>query len=307
MTLQQLEYVLAVEEYRHFVRAAESCGITQSTLSSMIHKLEEELDILIFDRNAHPIEPTTSGQEIIKQARIVLFHANQLKEMSLTERKRVSGHIQLGITPTIGPYIIPKLFKFINDIPDVTMNACELDPMQIIAKLKTAEINMAIMSQIVDDPTILEIPLFQEKFYAYVSEHDPLFKEEAIQSEDIPAERLWSLSNEICLRKEICNLVAKESTRQSNYQTGSVPTLLHIVNQNDGLTVIPELHIPMIREEDRFRIRPIVNPEPIRQVSLFVRSDFVREGLLNLIADGIKKIIPSEMIEPRLCKFQIHL
>lgn len=163
MTLQQLEYVVAIDKYRHFVKAAESCGITQSTLSSMLRKLEEELDLTLFDRNSHPIRPTLAGEEIIKQAKVVLFHSKQLQEMSLSERKKETGHIKLGVTTTVAPYVMPKLFKYIKDIPDLDITAFELYRDEIVRMLKNADLDMAIMSLPGNEPDLLEIPPLQRE------------------------------------------------------------------------------------------------------------------------------------------------
>lgn len=307
MTLQQLEYVLAVAEYRHFVRAAEACGITQSTLSSIIKKLEEELDLTIFDRNSHPVKPTMAGEEIIKQARVVLFHAKQLQEQSMNERKRATGNVHLGITPTIAPYIIPKLFKYLDTVPDVTIQAYEIRRSKIIAQLKSAELDMAIMSYPKDDDELLEIPLYKERLFAYVSPQDPLSEQDSIDSINMPEDRLWTLQHEICFQLQLSEFCDRESMRRSRYEAGSVASLLHIVNENGGFTVIPELHIPMLRDDHRCNLRPMVNPEPIRQVSLFIRKDYVREGLLNVIVDGIKTIIPPRMLNEHIAKFPVRL
>lgn len=307
MTLQQLEYILAVDKYRHFVRAADSCGVTQSTLSTLIRKLEEELDIVIFDRNSHPIQPTLAGEQIINQAKVVLFHSKQLQEMSLSERKKASGHIRLGITPTIAPYIIPKLFHYIDEIPEVTMHASELLRPDLIRHLKAADIDMAIMSLPQKEEGLLEIPLYEEKFYAYVSPLDDLWKEKTICSDNLNRENLWALKNEICFQKQVSDFCDQESERKSRYESGSIATLFHIVNENIGFTVIPELHLPMLRKEHLDNVRPLVDPVPVREVSLFVRSDYVRESLINILIDGIKRIIPKEMMNEHVLKYQVRL
>lgn len=307
MTLQQLEYIIALDEYRHFVKAAEACNITQSTLSSMVHKLEEELDLQIFDRNSHPIKPTLAGEGIIKQARVVLFHTNQLKELSTVEHNGVTGHIRLGVTPTVAPYIIPELFSYINTIPEVTMTASELYRDKLIEMLKNAELDMVIMSLPKKDEQLLEIPLFKEKLWVYVSPNDELYKQSAINFDTMPRDRLWALKHEICFQKQLEYHYEYESERSSMYESGNIATLLRTVNANSGYTVLPELHIPLIRECDLQNLRPFEEPAPVRNVSLFVRADYVRSGLLNIIADGIKTIIPQHMLDERLLKYKIKL
>lgn len=307
MTIQQLEYILAIDKHRHFVKAATACGITQSTLSSMIHKLEDELDIVIFDRNSHPVQPTLAGKEIIRQAEIVLFHANQLKEFSMQERKRVSGRIKLGITPTIAPYLMPKLFKHISETKDVKMTAFEVYRDRLVEMLKSGEIDIAIMSLPQIDTGLLEIPLYKEEINAYVSPTDNLYEKESIEFNEMPYDKLWVLRHEIHFHCDIPDLKNYEENRNVTYKTGNMSTMISIVDENGGFTLIPELQIPLLDETRAKNIRKIVNPTPIRTVSLFVRNDFVQESLLNIVADGIKEFLPQRVIDERLLKYPIRL
>ncbi|MCQ2286843.1 MAG: hydrogen peroxide-inducible genes activator [Bacteroidales bacterium] len=308
MTLQQLEYVLAVYQYRHFAKAAEACGITQSTLSLMIHKLEEELDIVIFDRNSHPVRPTMAGEDVIKQAQVVIYNARQLKEMTLSERKRVSGDIHVGVSPTVAPYVVPKMFSYLRQYyPELHLLPIELRQKNTVERLKNAQIDMAIMSMPQKDEQLLEIPLYQEKFLAYVSPTDPLYKESEVCYATMPRERLWSLMDEICFQHQVNVKGGIGDDSANGYESGSLVTLMQIVDENGGFTILPELHYPLLNPARRLHTRPIVSPTPMRQVSLFIRRDYVRESIVNVIADAIKKIIPMKMLDERLAKFPIRL
>lgn len=307
MTLQQLEYIVALDEQRHFARAAEVCKITQSTLSLMIRKLEEELDITIFDRKMHPIKPTLVGENLIRQARIVLFHSKQLLKLTQNERQKSSGEIRLGITSTIAPYIMPKFFKYINNFTDIKLIAKEMYNCDIVGKLKSAEIDMAIMSNPGKNSELLEIPLYNEKLLAYVSPNDPLSKNESIDLEKSPNKKLWPLKQSICFKNQIEGLTTYNNIERNIYETGNISTLLQIVDENDGFTVLPELHIPLLCDETKKNLRPIAEPVPTRTVSLFVRADYMRENLINIVIDGIKSIIPENMINDRLKKYRVKL
>lgn len=307
MTLQQLEYIVALDEQRHFARAAEVCKITQSTLSLMIRKLEEELDITIFDRKMHPIKPTLAGESLIRQARIVLFHSKQLLKLTQNERQKSSGEIRLGITSTIAPYIMPKFFKYINNFTDIKLIAKEMYNCDIVGKLKSAEIDMAIMSNPEKNSELLEIPLYNEKLFAYVSPNDPLSKNGSIDLEKSPSKKLWPLKQSICFKNQIDGLSTYSNIERNIYETGNISTLLQIVDENDGFTVLPELHIPLLCDETKKNLRPIAEPVPTRTVSLFVRADYMRENLINIVIDGIKSIIPENMINDRLKKYRIKL
>ncbi len=308
MTLQQMEYIVAVDQYRHFVRAAEACGVTQSTLSSMIQKLEQELDVLIFDRNSHPIQPTLSGRQIISQAKVLLFNASQLKEMVLSERERESGEIKLGIIPTVAPYILPKLFKRIHDnYPDITLRASEARASAIIERLERAELDMALLATPLNNDALFEIPVYYEKFVAYISPTEILFNQKEIETHHMPSEHLWVLQEGHCLRDQVMNICEQNSGYSAIYEAGNIDTLVKIVEENGGYTIIPELHVALLRRCQQTKIRKIVNPEPVREISLVVRKDYVRERMLNIIAESIKEIIPEHMLDARLKKFTIKL
>lgn len=311
MTLQQLEYILALNKCRHFIKAAESCGVTQSTLSFMIRKLEEELDVVIFDRSAHPVRPTMAGEEVLRQAQLIVYNARQLKELSMSEHKKASGDLSIGITPTVAPYIVPKLFSYLRQYhPDIRLHPIELHRNGTVERLLHAEIDVAIMSMPEKNPELLEIPLYKENFVAYVSPTDPLFKEKEICYQRLPRDRFWSLKNEICFYHQVDaegEMPAEAEDSTSVYESGSLVTLMHIVDENGGFTVIPQLHIPLLSNYRRERIRPLVDPVPSRCVSLFVRRDYVRETLLNVLADAVKTIVPNSMLDERLLKYPIRL
>ena len=160
------------------VKAAQSCGVSQPTLSTLINKLEEELDTVIFDRSAHPIRPTEIGEQIINQAKVVLYNISQLKELSLSEREQNSGRLRLGVIPTIAPYILPKLFQEMRTSqPQIDLQVSEQQTHIIVEKLRKAELDMAILATPLNYDDILEIPLYYEKFLAYISPQESIYQD----------------------------------------------------------------------------------------------------------------------------------
>lgn len=299
---------MALDTYRHFVHAAESCGVSQSTLSTLLKKLEDELDTIIFDRDSRPLKPTPAGEKVIAQARVILFNVNQLREITLSERQQSSGDVSIALIPTVAPYIIPKLFKQLNiDSPDIHPRIFELQTSEILTKLSRAEIDMAIMATPLEQQNLLEVPLYYEKLVVYVSPEESLYKLKEVRSYEIPSDHLWMLKEGHCLRNQVLNLCEKVSGYKAIFEAGSIDTLVKIVDENGGYTVIPELHIDLLCERQRDNIRPLVSPEPVREISLVIRNDFVRERMLNEVASAVKKIIPEHMIDTRLKKFAIRL
>ena len=308
MTLQQLEYVLALEKTRHFVRAAELCGITQPTLSAMIQKLEDELDCKIFDRSRNPIETTEIGKKIIRHAQEIIFQSNQLKESVQAEKEILSGSLNFAVIPTIAPYLLPKFIAaFKKKYPDISLKVSEMHTNTIIEKLRIAEIDMAILSTPLGDQKILEVPLYYEKFLAYISPNESIYTKTELSATDMPLDHLWVLEEGHCLRNQVFNFCNEKTQQSSVYESGSIDTLVKIVDFNGGYTVIPELHIELLSEIQKLNLRDIVKPEATREISIVIRHDFVREGMLNAVAECIKQIIPSHMLDARLKKFAIRL
>lgn len=308
MTLQQLEYIVAVDEHRHFVRAAESCGVTQSTLSSLIQKLETELDVVIFDRACHPIEPTALGREIIAQARVVLYNASQMEELVSTHKEMAVGNISLGVASTIAPFILPRLFSYMQkNHPDVVLHVEEARVETLKAKLQRAELDVAILAMPVAEDNLLEIPIFRERYVAYVSSECDLYNSMELDTQTLRADDIWVLGESYCPNVEQFPFCVRDISSVSIYAAGSIETLMRIVDENGGYTIIPELQLQLMSDASRNNVRELYNPVPGREVAFVVRRDFVRQRMLNILADAIKSIIPEEMIDERLKKFAIKL
>ena len=290
------------------MRAAESCGVSQPTLSSLINKLEEELDLKIFDRTAHPVRPTETGQRIIDQAKVALYNVSQIKEIALAERDSCAGKVHMGVIPTVAPYVLPRMFsKMHQRYPQIELRVSEMRTSVIIERLRKAEIDMALLATPLDQSDLLEIPVYYEKFIAYVSPEDPLYAQSQINAREMPIDRLWVLQEGHCMRNQVFNFCQTRSSYSTIYEAGSIDTLVKIVDANGGYTIIPELHQSLLSETQRQHIRPFVAPEPVREISLVVREDYVREGLVNAIAGVVKGIIPEDMVDSRLKKFTIRL
>lgn len=308
MTLQQLEYIVAVDKYRHFVRAAESCGVTQSTLSSLIQKLEVELDATIFDRTQHPVAPTPLGEEIIAQARVILYNASQMGELVASYKGSAVGDIRLGTVSTIAPFILPQLFRYMSDHhSDINLHVEEARVETIKQKLKRAELDIAILAMPVADEALLEIPIYHERYYAYVSPEDTLYNKESLPTNELTAENIWMLGESYCPNTGQFPFCISDMSNASIYVAGSIDTLMRIVDDNGGYTIIPEMQLPLISPERKAHIREIVDPTPGREIALVVRKDFVKERMINILADALKSILPDAMLNERLKKFSIKL
>lgn len=308
MTLQQMEYIVALDKHRHFARAAESCGITQSTLSSLIQKLEAELDVTIFDRNTHPIKPTQLGEEIIIQAKVLLFNASQIEEIVSTHKGESIGKVRMGIASTIAPYILPKMFKHLSkEHPDIDLYVEEARIATIIQKLERAELDLALLATPLNNSELLEIPIYRERFVAYVSPDEKMYQHEVLETSTLPVENIWMLREAYCPNSGVFPFCHSNTGKRATYEAGSIETLVRIVDENGGYTIIPELHVPLLHSNQQSNIRHLLNPEPTREIAFVIRRDYARERLLNILADAIKAVIPDNMIYERHKKFKIKL
>ena len=298
MTLLQLKYIVAIDRYGHFGKAAEACGLTQSTLSLMVKKLEEELDVRIFDRDAHPVTATEIGRRIIDQAKVVLFNADQIAQMTSSEKESLSGPLKIALISTVSPVLVPGLFKYFGrNYPSIALQTEEMLSETIKDRLRKAEVEMGIITGPVRDADLLEIPLYHERFYAYVSPTHPAYAQDSIRVENLFGQPFWIIKDGI-RQIDPSELKSGEAiTYDRFFEGGRVGTLIRIVNDNGGITVIPESHIGLIMYSQQACLRPIIEPELRRTVSLVVRGDFIHESKLNAVVDAVRSIVPGNLLE----------
>lgn len=308
MNLQQMEYIVALDKYRHFVLAAEACGVTQPTLSAMIQKLEEELDVKIFSRDRKRIAPTQVGEKIIRQAKIALNESQKIKEIVADEMDSMSGSLRIGILPTIAPYLVPDfIFHFRKNYPKVSLFIDERENESLMQALKFGNLDIVITTPPPHTDNLLEIPVYIEKFVAYFS-RDCHKSREAISRKELPPEQMWILKEGHCIPNGAMNFCKNKEVGNHIYEAGSIETLVRIVDKNGGYTIIPELHIQSLTEEQQKNILPLPgNPPAQRCVSMFIKDDFIRERMVNAVLNTLKSIIPPYMMEERFNKNQIRL
>ena len=298
MTLQQLEYILAVNQFRHFAKAAEYCRVTQPTLSAMIQKLEEELDTRIFDRS-QPVCPTPVGIHIIEQAQNILVQANRIKNIIEEEKHSLTGTFKLGILPTVAPYLLPRFFpQRRKKYPNLDIRVVEMKTNDIKKALQTGEIDAGIVASLAGMEELQQTPLFYEQFFAYVSREDALFNNEVIRTSDLNGEQLWLLDEGHCFRDQLVRFCQMKSARASQlaYHLGSMETFMRMVESGKGVTFIPELAVLQLGDAQKELVRSFAIPCPTRQVVLLTNKNFIRHTLLEVLVKEIKLSVPKEML-----------
>ena len=301
MTLQQLEYILAVARYGHFGRAAEACNVTQPTLSAMIGKLEEEIGAKLFDRNRQPICPTPVGERVVYQAREVLEQADSIKDIVLEEKQSLGGIFRVGILPTIAPYLLPRFFpQMMKKYPTLDIRVREMKTYQIKEALLQGDIDAGILATIEGLEEYEQTTLFYEKYVGYVSREDALFKKEVIRTADVASSReLWLLDEGHCFRDQMVRFCQMKSSQTSQlaYNLGSMETFMRMVESGMGITFIPELAEMQLSDPQKELVRPFAIPIPTRELILITNKNFIRQTLLDTVVKEIQAAVPKNMLK----------
>lgn len=299
MTLQQFEYIVALEKFSHFTKAAEYCNVTQPTLSAMIQKLEEELEVKIFDRSQQPIAPTAAGAIVIKQAKEVLVQAEQIKNLVQEQKQEVAGKFTLGILPTIAPYLLPRFFsKLIAKYPKFEIRIAEMKTSEIKRALLSGDIDAGILADIdgMDEYTITH--LFHEPYMTYVSKSCPLYEKQLVKSSDLQNHQLWLLDEGHCFRDQMVKFCQIKSAQESQmtYSLGSIETFMRMVESGCGVTFIPWMAAQQLSESQKELVRPFAIPVPTRHLVAATNKNFIRHTILQAIVEEIQASVPKAML-----------
>jgi LysR family hydrogen peroxide-inducible transcriptional activator len=296
-TISQLEYIIALDTYRHFGKAAENCFITQPTLSMQINKLEDNLGVKIFDRSRQPVVPTELGTMILEQARRVVTEAKKMEEIIEDQKKEVSGALKIGVIPTIAPYLLPLFAKsFMNKYPSINIQVQELLTEDTLAKIKSEAIDVGIVVGPLNDSSFREIPIYYEKFLGYAHNTDLEPPEKAISGKDLENNELWLLNEGHCFREQVLNICQNRNFDNIlNYQSGSLEALKRMVDKQGGVTLLPELATLDLSKEDQKKLRIFKKPTPFREVSLVMKRDFLKRRIIEALQKEIIDHLPENM------------
>lgn len=295
MTIQQLQYVVALDTHRHFVKAAESCHVTQPTLTLQVKKLEKQISAVLFDRSCQPLEPTAIGELFILKARRILQEIDELKETVNGERDQTDGIFRVGIIPTLAPSLLPLFIAdFINKHPQTRLVIEELQSESIIEALHNKQLDLALIVTPLNEPDLREVPLFYEPFLLYTDVNNSLLQRESISPEQLKPDGLWVLRQGHCFRNQtlnICEFDVSEHHRNLIMEGGSIGTLKRLINEVTGYTLIPELAYD--HENDSKQVIQFEEPKPVREVSIVVHKHFTKEKLITELKRTILEHTPD--------------
>ena len=294
MTLTELRYIVAVARERHFGRAAEACFVSQPTLSVSIKKLEEELDVKIFERGANEVTVTPLGDEIVRQAQSVIEQASAIKEIAKRGKDPVSGPLRLGVIYTIGPYLLPDLVRqAIERVPQMPLMLQENFTARLLDMLRTGELDCAVMAEPFPDAGLAVAPLYDEPFMVAVPRSHALAKRRSISAEELKQETMLLLGTGHCFRDhvlEVCPEYARFSSNaegiRKSFEGSSLETIKYMVASGMGITVVPQLSVPK-DAQPHVKYIPFQKPAPTRRVVLAWRRTFTRYEAIAALRNAI--------------------
>ncbi len=295
VNIRELEYLIAVAEELHFHRAAARCFVSQPTLSGQLKKLEEELGVLLVERNNRQVSMTEAGEAVVRHARNVLVEINAIKDTANYFHDPMVGDVRVGIIPTIAPYLLPVIMPQLNkQYSELKIWLYEYQTHVLLEKLEKAELDCLILALPVEKHDFVEIDLFREPFRLAVNKNNSLAKMKSINMGDLAQQELILLEEGHCLRGHILDVCLLAGVKEEGqYHATSLETLRHMVGEGMGMTLMPELAVPAkIRKTDEIRYIEFADPKPNRRIGLLYRKNSYREQAFNNIAELIKSVLP---------------
>jgi LysR family hydrogen peroxide-inducible transcriptional activator len=295
MTISQLEYVLSVAKYQNFTEASKHSFVTQPTLSMQIQKLEEELDIQIFNRKKKPIELTEIGKKIVEQAKLIVSESHRMTDIVDQQKGYIGGEFRLAIIPTILPTLLPMFLKtFIKKFPKVKLIIKELTTDEMISQLINGHIDAGVAATPLENPVIREKVIYYEPFVAFLPKEHPLSEKKKLKTEDLDLSNILLLEEGHCFKNNIINLckpVQLKETKNFELESGSIGTLIKLTKENMGMTLLPYLDTLDMNERDKVFLREFENPAPAREVSLIYHKSQLKIQLTEALKSTIDSVI----------------
>jgi len=309
-TLTQLEYLVAVDQHRHFGKAARACHVSQPTLSMQLKKLEEEFRLTFFDRSKQPILPTREAEPLIAQAKAILREVGLLHHLSMRGSKEITGELKLALIPTVAPYLLPLfLGAFAQKYPDVKLKIEELTTGQILEALERDQIDAAILATPLEVEALIERPLFYEPFELYISTDHALTRLQVVSEEKLDAKDLWLLTEGHCLRNQMVRICSRRGKPgifpNVRFESGTLQTLIHLVEQGHGYTLLPWLAARGTTPSKKAVLRPFAKPVPSREISLVSRRTQYKKMILDALESTIRETLPQELPQERSKKIEV--
>jgi LysR family hydrogen peroxide-inducible transcriptional activator len=303
-TLTQLEYLVAVDKHRHFGKAANSCNVSQPTLSMQLHKMEDEYGVTFFDRSKQPMLTNPEAVPLIEQAKTILREYEKLKYLTTDQKGELSGEFKLGVIPTVAPYLLSKFVgEFANRYPRVSLSIREMTTNQIIDALDRDELDAGILATPLNINSLDERPLYYEPFWVYASATHPIAKLKSVSEDDLTANGIWLLSEGHCLRNQVIKLCSARKTsavfKNVSFESGSMETIIQLVEQGHGYTLLPALATERLIHDKHPGLKEIKSPIPTREISMVYRRSQYKQNVIKALNECIKANLPKSVFSKR--------
>lgn len=300
ISLTELRYLVAVDDERHFGRAAARCNVTQPTLSAGIKKLETTLDVTLFERTRRSVRPTAIGTEVANQARRILEEVDVLARMAAREARPLSGPLRVGFIPTLGPYLLPWLLPALERaFPELQLRLHEAMTAQLVESLLEHRLDAAFVALPVDVGSLEAIALFEEPFWLLLPSGHPLAGRSRVREEDLTGERILLLTEGHCLRDQALDLCERNAAEveggASDFRATSLETLRQLVAARVGCTLLPSLAARIHPDSEATVLRPFRAPAPARRVALVYRRSYPRPEDLERLAEEVRSVLPPDV------------
>ena len=295
MTITQLQYVLAVAEHKNFTLAAQKCFVTQPTLSMQIQKLEEELDVQIFDRTKKPIQLTDIGHKIVNQAKNIVNESERIQDIIDQQKGEFGGEFRVAIIPTVMPTLLPMfLNNFIKKYPKINLVIEELNTDEIIVKLKNGTLDAAIAATPLNEDNIKEIPIYYEPFVGYFPENHKNYHLKNITTDDLAIDDILLLQDGHCFRDGILNICKNkniQTDKNFHLESGSFETLIRLADEGLGYTLLPYLHTLDLSDKEKQKLRYFRDPQPAREISILFPKNELKLHIIEAFRNTIEGVI----------------
>lgn len=289
--LRDLEYLVAIDEHKHFGKAAESCHVSQPTLSGQLMKLEESLELQLIERHHRKVMLTPAGEQLVKDARKVLSAAQHFEASAKTLLDPLAGDIHLGLIPTLAPYLLPHIMEPLNtELPKLNFYLHENRTKDLLRELDEGKLDALVLPWLEDMHNVDRYDLFEEPLVLAVHPSHPLAVKPLVSLKDLKDQQVLTLEDGHCLRQQTLGYCfTAEANEDTRFQATSLETLRHMVASNMGITILPELS--MTNQVDTHRIKYIrfTDPVPTRQISLVIRRNYARMACIRAVVSNIKQ------------------
>ncbi len=301
MTIVQFQYILAVAQYKNFSVAAEKCFVTQPTLSMQVQRLEEELDVLIFDRSKKPVRVTEVGEKILKQAESIVNESERIKSIIAQHKGFIGGRFHLGIIPTIAPTLLPMfLNNFTKKYPKIELHVEEMTTRECVRELGEGNLDVAIVATPLGEKNLIERPLYDEPFVAYIpNDRYHLKEKQKIKVSDLNPKDMLMLQDGHCFRDSVLNICQELNSHEKSkhpslpveIKSGSFETLIRLSNEGMGMTLLPYLHTLNLGENEQKNLHYFEEPSPAREISLLYHNNELKINIINALYDVISGVV----------------